>query len=58
MHKFLRPYRKNGIMGKSHTKHTLICKLINMGTSVLLFTGMISVLWLKVVRVFEWQCAW
>jgi hypothetical protein len=45
-------------MGKSHTKHTLICKLINVETSVLLFTGMISVLWLKGVRVFNWQCAW
>jgi len=55
MHKFLRPYRKNGIRGKIHTKHTSICKLINVKTFVLLYTGIISVLWLKVVRVFEWH---
>jgi len=42
-------------LGEKVIQNTLICKLINMKMSVLLFPGMISVLWLKDVRVFEWQ---
>jgi hypothetical protein len=38
----LRPYRRNGVRGKSHTLHTLMCKLIKVKTSLLLLTGMIS----------------